>query len=125
MATPEIASGAKRALLARRLLVLSGAVALGLVLQDALRARLDAIAALSERDMLAARAQLALLFRVVGTLVFGTTCALGVAIAQKSRHRRDARERLGVAVGLALIVLSAAAFALIWYMAAVLAACRA
>ena len=125
MATPEIAPGGKRALLARRLLVLSGAVALGLVLQDVLRARLDAIAALSERDMLAARAELALVFRVVGTLVFGTTCALGVAIAQSSRRRRDARERLGVAVGLALVVLSAAAFALIWYMAAVLAACRA
>ena len=125
MATPEIASGGMRARLARRLLVLAGAVALGLVLQDVLRARLDAIAALSERDMLAARAELALVFRVVGTLVFGVTFALGVAIAQSSRRRRDARERLGVAVGLALVVLSAAAFALIWYAAAVLEACRA
>lgn len=125
MATPEIASCSKRALVTRRLLVLSGAIALGLVCQDLLRARLDAIAALSERDMLAARAELALVFRVVSTLVFGVTGGLGAAIASSSRHMRDARERLGVGVGSALVVLSAAAFALVWYMAAVLAACRA
>ncbi|MEX2205900.1 MAG: hypothetical protein WEF50_06690 [Myxococcota bacterium] len=125
MAMPEIASDSKRALVARRFLVLAGAIALGLVLQDLLRARLDAIAALSERDMLAARAELALVFRVVSTLVFGVTGALGAAIAGSSRRMRDVRGRLGVGVGIALVVLSAAAFALVWYMAAVLAACRA
>ncbi len=125
MATPEIASGGKRASVARRLLVLSGAVALGLLLQDVLRARLDGIAALAEDDMLAARAQLALVLRVVGTLVFGVTGALGLAIAHSSRQVRDARERLGAGVGVALLLLSAAALALIWYLAAVLAACRA
>jgi hypothetical protein len=125
MATPEIASGSKPATLARRFLVLAGAIALGLVLQDLLRARLDAIAALSERDMLAARAELALVFRVVGTLVFGVTGALGAAIASSSRRMRDLRERLGAGVGIALLVLSTAACALVWYMAAVLAACRA
>jgi hypothetical protein len=125
MATPEIASGGKRAFVARRLLVLSGAVALGLLLQDVLRARLDAIAVLAEDDMLAARAQLALVLRIVGALVFGVTGALGVAIALSSRRVRDARERLGAGVGVALLLLSAAALALIWYLAAVLAACRA
>jgi hypothetical protein len=90
-----------------------------------LSARLDGIAALAEREMLAARAELALVFRVVGTLVFGLTGALGVAIASSSRPMRDTRERLGVGVGIALFVLSATGLALIWYMAAVLAACRA
>lgn len=125
MATPAIASSSKRAALARRLLVLSVAIALGLVLQDVLRARLDAIWELSQRDMLAARAELAWVFRVVGTLVFGVTGALGVAIAWSSRHARDARARLGVGLGVALLLASAAGLALIWFMAAVLAACRA
>jgi len=125
MATPEIASVGKRALLARRLFVLSGAIALGLVLQHVLRARLDGIALLAERDMLAARAELALVFRVVGTLVFGLTGAVGVAIAASSRHARDARGRVGVGVGFAVFALSVGALALVWYMAAVVAACRA
>ena len=125
MAAPEIASVGRRALLARRTLVLAGAIALGLVLQHLLRARLDGIALLAERDMLAARAELALVFRVVGTLVFGVTGALGIAIAASWRHLRDARGRLGVPLGIAITALSLAGLALIWYAAAVVAACRA
>ena len=125
MATPELAPSPKRALLARRFLVLSGAVALGLVLQDLLRAHLDGIAVLAERDMLAARAELALVLRVVGTLVLGMTGSLGVAITLRSRGMRDLRERIGVGLGTALFVLSAVALAMFWYLAAVLAACRA
>jgi len=101
------------------------AIALGLVLQDLLRARLDAIAELAERDVIQARAELAFVFQVVGTLVFGVTGALGVAIAASSRHARDARTRLGLGLGIALLVASLAGAALIWYMAAVLLACRA
>lgn len=125
MATAAIASRGGRATLVRRLLLAAAAVALGLVLQDLLRARLDAIAELAERDVIQARAELAFVFQVVGTLVFGVTGALGVAIAASSRHARDARTRLGLGLGIALLVASLAGAALIWYMAAVLLACRA
>jgi hypothetical protein len=125
MATPAIASGSKRAFVARRILVLAGAVAVGLALQDVLRTRLDAIAALADRDVLAARAELALVLRVVGTLVLGLTGGVGIAIGTSSRRRRDARERIGVWLGATVLVLSAVALAMTWYAAAVLAACRA
>ncbi len=125
MATPEIAFGSKRAALARRLLLLSGAIAVGLVLQGALRARLDAIADLSTRDVLAARAELALVFRCVGTLVFGVTGALGLAIAASGRRASDPRARLGLGLGIALLAASLTGLAMIWYMAAILDACRA
>ncbi len=125
MTAPGIVSGGRRGALARRLVILAGAVALGLVLQDLLRARLDAIAELAERDVLRARAELAFVFRAVGTLVFGVTGAVGAAIAWSSRHASDTRARLGVPLGIALLVLSLAGLALILYLAAVLAACRA
>jgi hypothetical protein len=125
MATPLLAPGHKRALLARRFLVLTLAVAIGLALQHGLSLRLERIAVLAESDVLTARAELALVIRVVGTLVLGLTAGLGVAIALQSRRMRDARERLGVGLGAALFVLSGVALAMFWYVAAVLAACRA
>lgn len=125
METPALPSGSKRAALARRLLLLSGAIVLGLVLQNALRARLDEIADLSNRDVLAARAELALVFRVVGTLVFGVTGALGFSLALSGRRASEPRARLGLGLGVALVAASLAGLGLIWYMAAVLDACRA
>jgi hypothetical protein len=125
MATPVLDAFGGRPLLLRRLLVLAAAIAIGLVLQHGLRARLDAIAELSERDVVRARAELALVFRVVGTIVFGVTGALGVAIAASSRHAVTSRARLGLGLGIALLVASLAGLALIGYMAAVLLACRA
>ena len=125
MATPVLDALGGRALLLRRLLVLTATITVGLALQDVLRTRLDAIGELSKRDVLQARAELALVFRVVGTLVFGVTGALGVAIAASARHASDPRARLGLGLGIALLVASLAGFALTWYMAAVLAACRA
>ena len=68
---------------------------------------------------------MALLLRVVATLVFGMTGAVGISVTATCRRMRDARERFGVGLGVALFVLSAVAFAMTWYMAAVLAACRA
>jgi hypothetical protein len=149
MATPELPSGALRPLLLRRLLILAAAVAVGLALQRVLAARLEAIVELSHRDMLAARAELAHLFQLVGTAVFGLTGALGVAFAWSCRKPAEARQfpppgllsygahrlttgpraqmltRIGFGVGVALFAASLAAGALIWYAAAVLLACRA
>ncbi len=121
MATPEVDPGSTRARIVR-LLVLAGAIAAGILLQGLLRARLDAIQELSTRDMLAARAELAVVLRVVGTAVFGVTTALGIAIALSSRK---AQRRLGLPVGISVAALSIAGLALCWYAAAVLAACRA
>jgi len=114
-----------RAFLIRRLALLAGAIALGLLLQAVLRARLDEIAELSRRDMLAARAEIALVFRIVGSLVFGVTATLGVAITTSSRQASDPRVRLRTPFGVAIIGLSLAGLAIVWYAAAVLAACRA
>jgi hypothetical protein len=121
----ELAPNPKRARIALRLLAVALAIAAGLALQDALRARLDQIGRLAESDLLAARAELALVLRVVGTLVLGTTACLGAAIVFVTRRMRDTRERLGAGLGAALFVLSAVALAMLWYAAAVLAACRA
>jgi len=148
MATPELPSRALRPL-ALRLLVLAAAVALGLALQRVLQARFESIVELSQRDMLAARAELAHLFQIVGTAVFGLTGALGVAFAVSCRRPMEARQfpppgllslgarrittgpraqtltRIGLGLGIALLAASLAAGAMIWYMAAVLLACRA
>lgn len=149
MATPELPARALRPILLRRLLVLAAAVALGLALQRVLAARLEAIVELSQTDMLAARAELAHLFQLVGAAVFGLTGALGVAFAVSCRRPAEARQfpppgllslgatrittgpraqtltRIGLGLGIALFAASLAAGALIWYMAAVLLACRA
>ena len=151
MATPDLGqgSGTLRTHLRNRLLVLAGAVALGLVLQHFLSQRLDAIVERSHSDMLAARAELALLIRVVGLAVFGLTGALGAAMTVSCRNPRDAERfpppglmslgarrvvvgpmartmtGIGLGVGLLLLCASLAGAGLVWYMGAVLLACRA
>lgn len=131
------------------MLVLVAALALGLGLQHLVAVRLAAIQALARSDVLAARAELAALFRVGGIALFGTTGALGIALAAASRRAirsevfpppgvwswPDARVITGpkalrlASVSLALAVLlvacSAAGGGLAWYMAAKLLACRA
>ena len=79
------------ALVRNRLLVLAGAIALGLVLQHFLSLRLEAIQERSRIDMLAARAELAVLIRVVGLAVFGLTGGLGAVMAASCRSPRDAQ----------------------------------
>jgi hypothetical protein len=135
--------------LAPRLLVLGGAVALGLALQHALGGRLAAIEALAAQDVVAARGELALVLRVVGGLVFGTTTAVGVAMIASSRRalsagvfpapgiwswgakrrvegpRARTLARLSIGLAAALIACSLAALALVLTMAQQLLACRA
>jgi hypothetical protein len=132
-----------------RLLLLGGALALGLVFQHLLGARLDAILERSKVDMLAARAELAWLIRGVGVGVFGLTGGLGVVMTHSCRSPGTAerfpppglmslgarhvvtgptaRLMTGVGLGLGLVLLfaSLAGAALVWYMGAVLLACRA
>jgi hypothetical protein len=110
MATPQIGPQTGLPPVVRRLLIGAAALALGLTLHQVLRMRLDAIHALSLRDMLAARAELATVFRVVGTLVFAATGGLGIAIAASTANARDVRRFLG----LAMLVASIAGAALIW-----------
>jgi hypothetical protein len=141
--------GAMGAVLRNRLLLLAGAVALGLLLQQVLSARLEAIVVHSKSDMIAARAELALLIRAVGLIVFGMTAALGAAIAWSCRSPRTAERwpppgvlsygqrrvvngpmartltGVGLALGLLLLAASAAGAGLVWYVGAVLLACRA
>jgi hypothetical protein len=136
-------------LLRARLLLLAGAIVLGLVFQHLLGAWLDEIVERSKVDMLAARADLAWLIRSVGAGVFGLTGALGAAMAHAcrapgvaerfpppglmslgARHvitGPTARVMTGVGLGLGLVLLvaSLAGAALVWYMGAVLLACRA
>jgi hypothetical protein len=129
--------------------VVLGAVAVGLALQHVLAARLEAIQALSRDDLLAARAELATLFRVVGTLVFGATGAVGISMILACRKalevgrfpppgawswgaarietgpRAQTLARVGMVLGAALAVLSAAAGGFTWMLSATLLACRA
>lgn len=151
MATPGLGRGGNslRSVVRSRLLVLAGAVALGLVLQQLLSERLEAIVDHSHRDLLAARAELAGLLQAVGLPVFGLTAALGATMAwtcrQPSRALRfpppgllsfggrsfvsgplaPTLTRIGLALGVLLVAASLAAGGLVWYMAAVLLACRA
>ena len=138
----------RRALLVR-LGVLAGAICLGLVLQHLLALRLEELDALARTDVLRARAELATLMQVIAVLVFGLTAALGVSLVVSCR-RAVAEERfpppgvwswgarrvvsgaaarrlarLGVALGALLFAASAAGGGLLWYMAAVVRACRA
>jgi hypothetical protein len=132
-----------------RVAILAAAVTAGLVLHAVLAARLDAIQALSQTDLLAARASLAQILEVTAVGLFGATGALGVAIVLACRKSlallhtpapgrlswgaRKAvtgpparrRARIGMALGIALVLASAAAGGLTWYMAVVLRACRA
>ncbi len=149
MTAPELGAGNARATLRNRLVVIAVAIALGLVLQHFLSQRLDAIVEHSRRDMLAARAELALLIRAVGLAVFGLTGALGAAMAASCRNPRGAERfppsgmmsigamrvvtgplartmtGVGLALGLVLLGASLAGAALVWHMGAVLLACRA
>jgi hypothetical protein len=139
---------ARRALLTR-IGVLAVAVALGLVLQRLLGRQLAGIDALSQRDVLAARAELAHLFEIVSLLVFGLTGATGVLTVIACRRCLATGEwpppgmwswgsrrvltgrsalvlaRVGVVLGALLVLASLAGGGLMWYMAARLLACRA
>jgi hypothetical protein len=132
-----------------RVLVVAGAVALGLVLEHALSVRLAALETLSHHDVVRARAELAFLLRVVGAGLFGFTTTVGVLLMAASRRalavgcfpppgrwswggsrvvtgpraRRLARASLALAG--ALVICSLAGGSLLWYVAARLLACRA
>jgi len=138
--------------LALRLAVLGLAVALGLGLERLLAARLEELDALGHRsyaDLLLARAQLATLLQQVAVGVFGLTAALGVGVIAACRRslalelfpppgswswggRRKVAgrqavlaARIGLGLGVALVLASAAGGGLLWYVAAVVRACRA
>ena len=132
----------------QRLLVIAGAIAAGLFLQQLLGERLAEIAAHAQRDKIAARAELATLIRgTIGTAC-GLTAALGLWIAIACRDpsaatafpppglvsiaartvsgpRARTLTRIGFWLGGTLLVASLAAVALAWYAGAVLLACRA
>jgi hypothetical protein len=134
---------------APRLALIAAAIALGLVLQQVLAQRLEAIQARSAHDMLAARAELAQLLRVVGGLVFGLTTAVGVALLASSRRalatsvfpppglwswgsvRRVEGERartlamVSLVLAAVIVVCSLAGLGIVLYAANVLLACRA
>jgi hypothetical protein len=132
-----------------RLAIVALAVVLGLLLQRVVAARLDEIQALSSRDVLRARAELAALLRVGGALLFGFVAATGIAIAMSARRalatgqfpppgvwswgarrvvtgpRAHALARISLVLGALLVACSAAAGGLVWYTASVLLACSA
>jgi hypothetical protein len=139
-----------RRAIAGRLLAVAGAVAAGLALQQVVAARLEAIQALSETDVVAARAALARVFQVAAIGIAGGVGGLGVAIALSSRRAlAEGRfpptgalafgrgraplsgppalrlARIGVGLGAALALLSLAAGGMLWWMARVLLLCRA
>jgi hypothetical protein len=125
------------------------AIALGLLLQRVVTARLEEIQALSNQDVLRARAELAALLRVGGALLFGFVAATGLAIAASARRalatgqfpppgiwswgtrqrvtgpRAHTLAKTSLVLGGLLVACSAAAGGLVWYMASVLLACRA
>jgi hypothetical protein len=135
--------------LAIRVLVVAGALAVGLALQHVVSGRLAEIQALAEHDVIRARAELAHVLRIVAVAVFGMTGAVGVAMLVAGRRalREDrfppagafswgaqrvltgdpARRmaRFSMALSVLLVVCSVAGAALTWHMASVLLACRA
>lgn len=135
--------------LALRLLALAGAGALGLALQQTLAARLASIQALAETDVLAARRELAIVFRVAAAALVAGVGGLGLAIAWSCRRalaegrfpptgalafgprrvatglRAQRLARTGLVLGALLFVCSAAAAGLLWWMARALLLCRA
>jgi hypothetical protein len=149
MSTTGAAAGVDCRALLLRLVVLAGAVGVGLWLQRVLMLRLEALDELAKTDVLRARAELATLLQVLAVLVFGLTAALGASIAVSCR-RAIAEERfpppgvwswgsrrvmtgpaarrmaqIGVGLGAAIFAASAAGGGLLWYMAVVVRACRA
>jgi hypothetical protein len=149
MADTQIDLGSLRRSLAVRLAVLALAVAVGLALQHVLSEYLERIQTLSQTNMLEARAALARVFELAAVAVFGLTGMIGVLVTLSSRRslalerfpapgplswgtRRvftgpPARKlaRVGIGLGITLVLASAAGAGLMWYMAAVLRACRA
>jgi|GEM_PF-4387872 len=148
MAAPAPPARDARLLLARVALV-AGAIVVGLALQGAVLARLEAIQALAADDVVAARRELATLLRLGGGALFGFLAAVGLSIAHASwRAAREERfppsgpwgwgarrvlsgpparrfARIGVALGVSVAILSALGGALVFQMAAILLACRA
>jgi hypothetical protein len=148
-AAPIPAGLALRALLVR-LAIVAAAIAAGLALQHVLSARLARIDALARTDLLAARAELARIFEIASVAVFGLTGTIGVMIVLSCRRslalqqfpppgrwswgsaravvtgpRARSLARVGIVLGVTLVLASAAGGGLMWYMAAVLRACRA
>lgn len=149
MAPPDLPSPGKPRSWMAVCVTLAIAVLLGLALQHVLQARLDEIQALASHDVIRARAELAGILRAVGTLVFGSTGALGVALFAAGRRafreerfpppgpwswgarriitgpraRAMARAAMGLAVGLVLLSVASGTFT--WYIASVLLTCRA
>ncbi len=125
------------------------AVGLGLTLQHVIQIRLGEIQALASHDVIRARAELAGILHAVAIGVFGATGALGIAFFVASRHaHREERfppsgvwswrslrvvtgsrartlARTGMALAVAIVLLSIAGAGLTWYVASVLLACRA
>jgi hypothetical protein len=132
-----------------RLAVIAGAIALGLWLQGLVGARLAQIQLLADEDLFRAREELAGVLRLGGALVFGFTCATGIAIACSSHAALRAQRfpppgiwgwgsarvvtgpqaallaRVMLGLGLVLALLSLAGGGLLWFVAAELLACRA
>jgi hypothetical protein len=132
-----------------RAAVLAGALALGLLLQRVVAARLAEIDALAAQDVIRARAEFASLLRIGGALLFGFTSATGLAIAASSRRalatgrfpppgiwswgavrvvsgpRVALLAKGSLVLGVLLIACSLAGGGLVWHMAAVLEACQA
>jgi hypothetical protein len=128
---------------------LAGAIGVGLALQHLLARRLGELDALARTDVLRARAELATLLQVIAVAVFGLTGAVGVSVIVSCRRAAALQSfpppgvwswgtrrvvsgpaarrlaRLGVALGALLFAASAAGGGLLWYMAAVVRACRA
>jgi hypothetical protein len=128
---------------------LAAVLALGLLAEQLVTARLAEIQALSETDMIRARAELAGLLRVGSACLFGLTGAAGLSIVLSSGRalaegrfppsgiwswgavhvvtgpRARTFARVCRILGALVIALSAAAAALAWHMASVLLACRA
>ena len=132
-----------------RLLVIAAAIAVGLVLQRVVQARLDAIQALAARDVVAARAELALVLQAAGGGVFALTTVVGVAMAVAARRglatevfpppgmwswgaprtvtgaRAKILARVTIGLAVVLTACSLAGLGLVLYMAQRLLACRA
>jgi len=150
MASPDVQLVRSSRSLRRRLLVLAGAVALGIAAHLATADQLAALASLAQRDPMAARAKLAVVFRVVAVGLFGLTGTLGLVLSFACRRSLAVgrfpppgawgfgsggrvwtgaparRIALFMAVLAVLLVLcSIAGSALSWYMAERLLACRA
>ena len=149
MAAPDLQITRSPGYWLSRLAVLAAAVALGLLLQRVVGARLAQIDALAAEDVIRARAEFASLLRVGGTLLFGLTGATGLAILASSRRalavgrfpppgiwswgaarvvtgpRAATLSRTGLWLGALLLLCSLAGGGLVWYLASVLLACRA